>query len=202
MTKFNYLGVMLDEQLRWKEHIDSICNKVNKRLEILARIRSCLTLKAAQCVYNYTLIEPILCYTETVWGELSATSSKTLQRLQNRAGRIVLRRGSSKDTFNVLGWAEPETKWKRHKCTLVYKCLNNLVPKYLSDYFTRNYNVHSYNTRRRTDLHLPKPKLSLVKRTFRYSGSALFNLLSRSIQNAESISSFKALIDTYNFKIL
>ena len=61
VTKFNYLGVILDEQLHWKEHTDSICNKVNKRLGLLARIRSCLTLKAAKCVYN-TLIEPILCH--------------------------------------------------------------------------------------------------------------------------------------------
>ena len=41
VMKFNYLGVMLDEQLHWKERIDSICNKVNKGLEILARMRSC-----------------------------------------------------------------------------------------------------------------------------------------------------------------
>ena len=198
VTKFNYLGVKLDEQLHWKEHTDSICSKVNKRLGLLARIRPCLTLKAAKCVYN-TLIEPILCYTDTVWGELSATSSKDLQRLQNRAARIVLRRDSSKDTFNVLGWVELETKRKRHKCTLVFKCLNNLVPKYLCNYFTRNCNVHSYNTRRNTDLHLPKPNLSLAKRTFRYSGSALFNLLPRSIKNAESLSSFKVLINTYKF---
>ena len=134
-----------------------------------------------------------------MWGELSATSSKILQRLQNRAVPIVLRRDSSKDTFNVLGWVELETKRKRHECTLVYKCLNNLLPKYLSDYFTRNYDVHNYNTRKRTDLHLPKPKLSLAKGTFRYSGSAFFNLLPRSIQNAESLSSFKVLIDVYNF---
>ena len=141
----------------------------------------------------------MLCYTDTVWGELSATSSKTLQRLQNRAARIVLRRNSSKATFNVLRQIKLETKRKRHKCVLVYKCLNNLVPQYLSDYFTRNCNVHSYNTRRRTDLHLLKVKLSLAKRTFRYSGSALFNVLPSSMQKAESLSSFKVLINTYNF---
>ena len=91
---------------------------------------------------------------------------------------------------------------KIHKCVLVYKCLNNLVPQYLSDYFTRNYNVHSYNTHRKTDLHLPKVKLSLAKRTFRYLGSALFNLLPRSMQKAETLSSFKILIYSHNFKIL
>ena len=152
-----------------------------------------------KCVVYNTLIEPILCYTDTVWGELSATSSKTLQRLQNQAARIVLRRDSSKDNFNVLGWAELETQWKRHKCVLVYKCLNNLVPQYPSDYFIRNYNIHSYTTRRKTDLHLPKAKLSLAKRTFRYSGSALFNQSPPNMQKAKSHSSFKVLINTYNF---
>ena len=73
-TKFTYLGTILDEQLHWKEHIDTTCKKVNKRLGLLARIRSCLTLKAANCVYN-TLIEPILSYTDTAWGELSVGSS-------------------------------------------------------------------------------------------------------------------------------
>ena len=70
VTKFTYLGTILDEQLHWKEHIDTTCKKVNKRLGLLARIRSCLTLKAAKCVYN-TLLEPILSYTDTAWGELS-----------------------------------------------------------------------------------------------------------------------------------
>ena len=35
----------------------------------------CLTLNAARCVYN-TLIEPILCYTDTTWGELQSPSVK------------------------------------------------------------------------------------------------------------------------------
>ena len=63
----------------------------------------------------------------------------------------------------------------------------------VSDYFTRNYNLH-----RKTDLHLPEPKLSLAKRAFRYLGSAFFNLLPHSIQNTESLSSFKVSIDAYN----
>ena len=118
VTKFTYLGTMLDEQLHWKEHIDTTCKKVNKRLGLLARIRSCLTLKAAKCVYN-TLIEPILSYTDTTWGELSVGSSKSLQWLQNRAARIILKRDSSRDTFNVLGWTDLETNRKIHKCVLV-----------------------------------------------------------------------------------
>ena len=105
VTKFNSLGVMFNEQLHWNWHTGSIWNEVNKRLGLLARIRSCLTLNAARCVYN-TLIEPILCHTDTTWGELLVTLSKTLQQFQNRASHIDLRRDSSKVTLSVLGWAE------------------------------------------------------------------------------------------------
>ena len=87
-------------------------------------------------------------------------------------------------------------KQKRHKCALVYKCLNKQVPQYLCKYFIRNYNARSYDTLRRTDLHLPKPKLSLSKRTFKCSDSALFHLLPCYIQNAEPLSFFIFLLNT------
>ena len=177
---------------RKEEILGLLSPHLNKRLGLLARIRSCLTLKAVKCVYN-TLIEPILSYTDTAWGELSVASSKSLQRLQNRAARIILKSDSSRDTFNVLGWTDLETNRKIHKCVLVFKCLHNLVPQYLSNYFIRNYNVHGYNT----DLHLPKPKLSLGKRTFRFSGTALFNSLPCKIQQAVSLSSFKNLVKAH-----
>ena len=83
---------MLDEHLHWKEDVYTICNKLSKRFGLLARIRSCLALKVAKCVYN-TLIEPILSYTDTAWGELSVASSKSLQRLQNRESFLYIRMG-------------------------------------------------------------------------------------------------------------
>ena len=86
-------------------------------------------------------------------------------------------------------------KQKRHKCALVYKYLN----KQVCNYFIRNYNARSYDTLRRTDLHLPKPKLSLSKRTFKCSDSALFNLLPCYIQNAEPLSFFTFLMNTNDF---
>ena len=85
----------------------------------LARIRSCLDLKLAKCVYN-TLIEPILSYTDTSLRELSAASSKSLQRLQNRAAHIIRRRDSSRDSLSTLGWFDLETNRKIHKCFLAF----------------------------------------------------------------------------------
>ena len=117
---FCYLGVTLDENLSWKEHVEMICNKVNKRLGLLSRMRPFLTLKVAKCMYN-CLVQPVFDYTDTVWGGLSIGGSNNLQRLQNRAAHIIQRRATTEEAFKMLGWVELETQRKAHKCILVFK---------------------------------------------------------------------------------
>ena len=70
-------------------------------------------------------------------------------------------RMSSADTLNILKWTNLATRRSVHtcRCILVFKCLNNLVPDYLCEYFTGNGNIHNYNTRQMHDLHLPKCQL-------------------------------------------
>ena len=190
VRNFCYLGVALDEYLSWKEHVNKVCTMVNKRLGLLGRIRSCLTLKAAKCLYN-CLVLPVLCYTDTAWGELSVECKSSLQHLPNRAAHIIVRRDSSSQALTTLGWPNLETIRKRNKSILVYKCLNDLVPQYLCDYFSRNHSFYSYNTRRREDIHPSRPKLSLGKGTFRYSGAILFNSLPESYKWAAFLEAFK-----------
>ena len=99
----------------------------------------------------------------------------------------------------LFTWPNLETIRKRNKSILVYKCLNNLVPQYLSDYFSRNHSFHSYNTRRREDIHPSRPKLSLGKRTFRYSGAILFNSLPETYKRTASLEAFKRLMMKHDF---
>lgn len=73
VTKFTYLGITLDEELKWKAHAADVHKKVSKRLGLLRWIRSSLTLQAAQAVYK-CIIEPIFSYADTAWGELPESS--------------------------------------------------------------------------------------------------------------------------------
>ena len=103
----------------------------------MSRIRSCLTLEASKQVYT-SLVQPLFDYADVAWGEISEGCCKELQRLQNRAAGIILRKNTSNDTFYELNWLNLASRGKMHKFILVLKCLNNLVPKYLTQYFTRN----------------------------------------------------------------
>ena len=77
-----------------------------------------------------------------------------------------------------------------------FKCLNELVPPYSSDYFIRNRTNHSYKTRQSNDIHLPNPKLTLEKKnTLKFSGAVLFNNLPTSIREATSLSIYRNFLN-------
>ena len=98
-------------------------------------------------------------------GGISEGCCKELHRLQNRAALIILWKNTSNDTFHVLNWLTLSSRRKMHKCILVFKCLSNLVAKYLTQYFTRNADLHNHATTctRRNNLHPPKPKCNMGK---------------------------------------
>ena len=173
VAKFSYLGVVLDENLSWKDHVEHVSSKVSRRLGLLSRIRSCLTLEASKQVYT-SLLQPLFDYADVAWEGISEGCCKELHRLQNRAARIILRKNTSNDTFCALNWLNLASRRKMHKCILVFKSLNNLVPKYLTQYFTRNVDFHDHATRRNNDLHPPRPRRNMGKITFKYAGAILF----------------------------
>ena len=160
---------------------------------LLRRIRSTLTLQAAQAVYK-CIIEPIFSYADTAWGELPESSITSLQRLQNRAAKIVTCQKSTRTARNIVNWPDLETLRKIHKCILVYKCLRNFVPIYLKNYFKVNNDVHNYNTRQRRNIHPNKTNLVLGGRTFKNSGRLAFNSLPSRIKEASSLAIFKRLL--------
>ena len=57
VENFKYLGVLLDQTLSWKDHIDYIGSKISSRLGVLRRARKVLPKATCLLLYN-TLILP------------------------------------------------------------------------------------------------------------------------------------------------
>ena len=129
----------------------------------MSRIRYASRWKPLDRVYT-SLLQPLFDYADVARGEISEGCCKELHRLQNRAARIILRENTSNDTFCALNWLNLASRRKMHKCILVFKCLNNLVPKYLTQFFKRNADLHNHATRRSNHLHPPKPKRNIGKK--------------------------------------
>ena len=68
VTKFRYLGVIINQHLTWHDHIEQLQSKIAKRLGVLKRIKHLLPVYARR-IYVSTTFIPILKYASIVWGD-------------------------------------------------------------------------------------------------------------------------------------
>ena len=155
------LGVLLDEKLTFETHIDYICKKACAGIGALRRIMPFVPLCTLVTLYR-SLIEPYFDYCSPLWDTCGKQLKDKLQKIQNRAGRVIT--GSSYDVRSIdvldnLKWKTLETRRFRAKATLMYKILNDLSAPQLSNSFVKlnATNINYYLRNIETDLALPRP---------------------------------------------
>lgn len=90
VKSFKYLGVIVNENKTWSEHIENIRSKVTQRLGILKRIKHLLPMDI-RIIYVNTMVLPIMEYACLVWGDKNnKVVMDSLQTLQIKAARLVL----------------------------------------------------------------------------------------------------------------
>ena len=196
-TKF--LGVTIDANLNWHEHILTITRSISKNTGILYKLKKMLSAKSLFLLYN-ALILPYLNYCNIVWGNCSITKINQLFLLQKKAIRIC-------SQSNYLDHTNPI--FKNHKSLKVedihtfqtsifmYKYTTNLLPVSFQSFFTYNADIHAYPTRRSTDLHLNNPRTLLAQKSIRHHGPDIWNSLPESIKSCTALHSFKATAKKY-----
>ena len=164
--------------LTFNEHITYVTAKVSKKLGILSRVRPLLTTESANRLYK-SMILPLLEYCDVTWHGCSNENQKKIERMQNRAGRLVLKdsrelTSTSDAIIEKLGWKPLSVRRDEHTKELVKNCLNSFVPDLFKDYFnTRHCDIHSYNTRSRRNLYIDKINLEITKRGFFHKGAMM-----------------------------
>ena len=88
VDKFKYLGLVLDEKLNWKFHVDSVSSCIAPYVGMLKRIRPFVNEKTAMQIY-YAYIHSRLSYCLPVWSSCSLEQKMRLQRLQNKAVKYI-----------------------------------------------------------------------------------------------------------------
>ena len=196
------LGVQIDENLNWTNHVNMISKKISSGINAIKRVRHLVPLETLLTVYN-ALVQPHFDYCSAVWGNYSKGLSDKLQKLQNRAARIIT--FSNYDTnadglFKQLKWNTLDHQHKVSKLTLMYKVLNNETPNYLRAKFVNRSDTLSYSLRDTVGkLTVPLPRTEHYKRSFSYSGAVLWNSLPSKLKQAISTNDFKSKISCYEF---
>jgi hypothetical protein len=82
-SSVEFLGVIIDENLSFKDHIIKVKKKLSISLFVLAKIRDNISLSIAVQLY-YSLFESHLTYCNLLWGNSFTTYLHPLQVLQDK----------------------------------------------------------------------------------------------------------------------
>ena len=163
--------------------------------------------KPLECIYGNpqskppartSIVEPHFRNCCSVWGCCGETLLDKLQKLQNRAARIVTSSSydaSSLPLIGTLGWLTIKEMIEFETATTVYKSLHGLAPEYMQLMFTKLSENSSRSLRNTdTDLRIPRFATSYGQRSFSYRGGTVWNKLSTEIKNDPSLATFKNLL--------
>ena len=87
-SNIKYLGIVIDHHLSWHDHIDYVCDKVSRSINIMTKVKRYLGKHCLISIY-YSLVYSHLIYGCSLWGNNYDSPLSQLIRLQNKAVRIM-----------------------------------------------------------------------------------------------------------------
>ena len=201
VNHFKYLGVVFDSNMTWHDQIDHLSSTIAKRCGIIHRVKFCLPNYVLRML-GEALIMPHFDYCCAVWSNCSKDLLSRMQKLQNRLARILLSadfRTPISDMMDSLHWLKLNDRWSNQLLLIVFKCLKDYAPSYLSSKFVFTHSYHSYQTRHQTSntLVVPHSNSNAGERTFHIRAALLWNNLPQNIRlsfESLSVSQFKAAL--------
>ena len=130
------LGVFLDGSLSVEMQMDQLCKVLYVQLRRISKIRSFPTVDTANTL-AVDFILSRLDYCNSLLAGLPDYKLAKLQRIQNSAARLVLRkprRESATPLLKLLHWLPVKARTEYKVSTLCYQCLNSVaMPSYLCE---------------------------------------------------------------------
>ena len=188
------LGITIDNQLNFTEHVSNICKKASAKLHAIARISNHMNEQKLRLLMKL-FFESQFSYCPLVWMFHSRTLNNRINRLHERALRLVYK--DTELTFEQL--LEKDNSFTIHHrnlqrlATEIYKVINNESPLIMKLVFpdTINpYNLRNNNPFISTNVH----SVHNGTETISYRGPQIWALIPEDIKKSNSTAKFKRLI--------
>ena len=192
------LGVEIDSLLNFDLHVSNICKKAAKQINILARLSKFLNQNTRLLIYK-SFVRSNFNYCPLVWHFCSKQNTEKLEKLQHRSLKIVFEDYSSSYEF-LLSKANMPTlhiSRLRQLAIEVFKCLQNISPKYVQELITVNSSYYSF--RNNNTLEVPRVNTETYgKKSFRYEATQVWNSLPNELRTETDYGEFRRLIQTWS----
>ena len=197
-----YLGVTLDESLKFESHIIAVCKSSFAFLRSLYRVKRYLP-KCSVISIAHAFVSSRLDYCNSIFSFCNCRTVKRLQRVQNCLARFVLGLPRYTPTSNAifnLGWLRVDKRIDFKICCLVHNCLYGSSPSYISNLICPAHSSHSAVSLRSQSssfLFTPIAQSAFVRKSFVFKAPRIWNSLPLHIRNEHNFSVFKRLLKAH-----
>jgi hypothetical protein len=193
------LGITIHEDLKWTEYIlndeNSLTSQLSLRLNGLKKVSKTASFKSRLTIANGIFMSKLI-YMIPVWSGCAGYLKQILQKIQNKAARVVTRASWDTPVKKILlqcGWLSVEQLSAYHSLVQMYKILQTGSPKYLHEKVTSEfpYPTSSANAnliRMGPQFHTEH---SLAQASFRWRASHQWNQLPIAIRQSRKLPIFK-----------
>lgn len=200
-----YLGVLIDQNLSWKNHVDSVIVKISKTIGMIAKLRYFVPSTGLVNIYN-SLILPYITYGLLAWGNASNAYLNKILVLQKRVLRLIYftdRREHAIPLFTKAKVLPVTFLYYEAVSKLMFDVHNQSAPINILKLFTKTSQIHTYNTRSsKSQLFSTKhSRLNLQKKAFSRVGVKVWNKIPKEFKTL-SKDSFNKQMKKSLFQIL
>ena len=149
VTQCLFLGIIIDQKLSWKAHIQATCRKLAKSIGVLYKVSKMFSQNLMMQLYN-SFILPYIQYGITLWGASSVSSLNPIFVLQKKALKIAQNlplRTSSSSLFRDPKVRSIYDQYKLNTAIFMFKFNKSLLPRCFDNYFQANSVTRSHHTR-------------------------------------------------------
>uniref|UniRef100_A0A8C6SKQ3 Reverse transcriptase domain-containing protein n=1 Tax=Neogobius melanostomus TaxID=47308 RepID=A0A8C6SKQ3_9GOBI len=198
------LGVLFDQDLSFKTHINQACKIAFFHLRNIAKIRNILPKSDAEKLIH-AFVSSRLDYCNSLLAACPKSSLKSFQLVQNAAARLLMRtkrREHITPVLKSLHWLPVEFRIKFKILLLTFKAIKGMAPLYLQDAIVPYQPTRALRSQNSGLLVIPRvSKITVGGRAFSYQAPVLWNKLPAHVKEADTVPTFKTRLKTYLFEL-
>lgn len=199
------LGIILDSELRFKDHVKKAIQKSFSSLKLIFSNRHMLSTSLKKMLCD-SLVLSNFNYCDFIYGYcLDSADKNRIQKIQNSCARLIY--GIRKyDHISYIykehNWLKMDKRRTLHLGTMTMKLVRDQSsPIVLREKLQPRTNIHNCNLRNINKLTMPLHRTALFQRSFTFNAVKLYNSLPDDLLNIENIKQFKFKFKNYLLSI-
>ena len=192
--EYKYLGIIIDKDINFKNHIFNLNNKLSKILYSISRLSKYIKTKPMIIIYN-SLFLPHIMYGNIIWGNIYKSNLTNLILTQKKIIRIINKTKYFREHTNLLFERNNILKLnsliKYNTLIYMHDHHNNNLPQNIYNIHKKHENKNKNKLRKSPIYKIPYTKKSQLINSILTMGPKLWNNLNGDIQIIKNKNSYK-----------